>query len=62
MCLFKQPKIKKEPKKEDPQSLAMRNLELARAGIGSSRTTNPTGPLGVQGPASVAGKTLSAVG
>lgn len=61
MCLFKQPKIKKEPRKEDPQSLAMRNLELARAGVGSSRATNPTGPMGVQ-TASTAGKMLSAVG
>ena len=62
MCFMKPPKIKQPEKPADRQSVAMRQLELARAGMGSSRTTNPTGPLGVQGPASVAGKMLSAVG
>lgn len=48
MCIFKPPKAKlPERQTSDSASQAMRALELARAGSGSSQTTNPTGALGV---------------
>lgn len=58
MCGIDPPKIEK-PKRDENRSLALRQIELARAGTGSSKTTNPTGALGVPN-ASVAGKMLSA--
>ena len=59
MCLFKQPKPKvpKTPNEGMGQAAALRKLELARSGSGSSTTNNPTGALGVPG-ASVVAKTL----
>ena len=61
MCFFKPPKPPKPEKLPTSQTQAylMRREELARAGTGSSQTTNPTGALGVPN-ASVTGKYLTA--
>ncbi len=46
MCGVKPPKVEK-PKPDESRALALRQMENARAGTGSSVTTNPTGALGV---------------